>query len=276
MSLNELADAILSKKTVKHDEVQSRIHPEIMWRYNSVNLLIGRRGSGKTYFIGRELLKLALYPQSGFTQCYYITDKERDDTFNFIQEEAPDKIEIIWCKTENGVKVAERLAKLKTLLTSEQWRQQNPEKVKTCEKALHIDDYEEIPHTLVVFDDCQSLFRKDTTLSKKLFENRQSRITYILSLQDIHGLSASMKANIDSLTLFGGFPKDKFSWILRQTKCVEGLSYDYYKQLALNDYCFIDFIDETCSYVHSAFRQHYSEAIDEEEDAYSQDSYSFC
>ena len=280
MSLNELADAILSKKTVKHDEVQSRIHPEIMWRYNSVNLLIGRRGSGKTYFIGRELLKLALYPQSGFTQCYYITDKERDDTFNFIQEQAPGKIQIIWCKTENGVKVAERLAKIKTLLLSEQWRQANPDKVQACEKALNIENYEEIPHTLVVFDDCQSLFRKDTSLSKKLFENRQSRITYVLSLQDVHGLSASMKANIDSLTLFGGFPKDKFAWIPRQVKYVEGLNYGDYMQLSINDYCFIDFIDETCSYVHSTFTQHYSTATyeedDDDEDDYSQDSYSYC
>ncbi|KAA6363321.1 MAG: hypothetical protein EZS28_041151, partial [Streblomastix strix] len=46
-------------------------------------------------------------------------------------------------------------------------------------------------HTLVLFDDAKSVFKnKQLPLFKKLFKNRQPRITYFLCLQDIIGLDA--------------------------------------------------------------------------------------
>ncbi|KAA6374800.1 MAG: hypothetical protein EZS28_029672 [Streblomastix strix] len=48
------------------------------------------------------------------------------------------------------------------------------------------------PHTLVLFDDAMSVFKnKQLPLFKKLFKNRQSRITYFLCLQDIIGPDAN-------------------------------------------------------------------------------------
>ncbi|KAA6380332.1 MAG: hypothetical protein EZS28_024139 [Streblomastix strix] len=48
------------------------------------------------------------------------------------------------------------------------------------------------PHTLVLFDDAISVFKnKQLPLFKKLFKNRQPRITYFLCLQDIIGLDAN-------------------------------------------------------------------------------------
>ncbi|KAA6385867.1 MAG: hypothetical protein EZS28_018605 [Streblomastix strix] len=48
------------------------------------------------------------------------------------------------------------------------------------------------PHTPVLFDDAMSIFKnKQLPLFKKLFKNRQSRITYFLCLQDIIGLDAN-------------------------------------------------------------------------------------
>ncbi|KAA6377808.1 MAG: hypothetical protein EZS28_026667 [Streblomastix strix] len=59
------------------------------------------------------------------------------------------------------------------------------------------------PHTLVLFDDAMSVFKnKQLTLFKKLFKNRQPRITYFLCLQDIIGLDASIKANVDTIYFF--------------------------------------------------------------------------
>ena len=49
-----------------------------------------------------------------------------------------------------------------------------------------------------------------------MFENRQGKITYFLNIQDPHGIDASVKANIDSLWLFGGFSSQKFNHLFQQ------------------------------------------------------------
>ncbi|KAA6390499.1 MAG: hypothetical protein EZS28_013975 [Streblomastix strix] len=68
------------------------------------------------------------------------------------------------------------------------------------------------PHTLVLFDDAMSVFKnKQLPLFKKLLKNRQPRITYFLCLQDIIGLDANIKANIDTIYFFGEFNRQKFN-----------------------------------------------------------------
>ena len=79
-----LTDAVnlLLKRTTKMDknEIQSVIHPEINFRLNSINLLIGGKGSGKTWNVFREVIKLSAL-QHAYTQFIYITDKTFDDTY---------------------------------------------------------------------------------------------------------------------------------------------------------------------------------------------------
>ena len=243
-TLGEQVDELLALKQQKRDEVQSIIDPDVLFRYNSVNVVIGKRGSGKTYMIGREILKLALLPERPYTQVYYITDKERDDTFEFIQKVCPKDFQICWIKTDNAVKLIEVMAKAKAKMMNKHWCDENPEKVKEFRKALNADDEDrELPHTLIVFDDCIGLFKKDSKLSKKLFENRQSRITYVLALQDVNGISPSMKANVDSLVFFGEFPKHKFSLMVYQMPFIEECNWENYSTLSKNDYMFVDYVD---------------------------------
>jgi hypothetical protein len=72
------------------------------------------------------------------------------------------------------------------------------------------------PHTIFFIDDCIDLLTKRGELFKDLFQNRQSKITYFLGLQDVHGIPPSMKSNMDSLVFFGGFPKQKFNSLFYQ------------------------------------------------------------
>ena len=250
MTLNDQVDELLACKRTKRDEIQSLVNPDILFRYNSVNVVIGKRCSGKTYMIGREILKLALLPSMPYTQVYYITDKERDDTFEFIQKVCPKEFQICWIKTENAVKLIETMAKAKAKLMNSEWCAEHPDDVQAFRKALNADDSEEMPHTLIVFDDCIGLFKKDSALSKKLFENRQSRITYILALQDVSGISPSMKANVDSLVLFGEFPKHKFSLMIYQMPFIDDCNWENYSTLSKNDYMFVDYIDSIVDLVY--------------------------
>ena len=244
------------QKQANPDEVQEIIDDEIFFRYNSVNLVIGKRGSGKTYTTLREILKLPLTGHREYTQIHYITSKARDDTVDKFRDAfAQNHLYFNWVPTKNAEKLIVSLAKAKAMKRDEQ----SEEDYRALCKALSSDPLREdadeddsdyiknksvLPHTIIIFDDCIGLFKKDTSLSKLLFENRQSRITYFLLLQDVTGLSASMKANIDSVTFFGGFPQHKYNVLMYQLPPVD-VDYNFYSQLNPHEYIRIDFIDGT-------------------------------
>ena len=50
-----LLSQVSKGRDLTHD-LQTEIHPELFFRRNSVNLLIGKKGSGKTYNVFREVL----------------------------------------------------------------------------------------------------------------------------------------------------------------------------------------------------------------------------
>ena len=236
MSLDHLLTEIVQQSGGKaaYDETQSEIHPEIYFRFNSVNLVIGKRGSGKTFTTMRELLKLALLQGNPFTQIIYCTDKKRDDTverFMPFFEEAG--IFFHWVPTDSALELIEGITQVKANLAADP-------NDKVSKKCLNYHG-KGLPHTIIIFDDCIGLFKKDSKLSKKLFENRQSRITYFLLLQDTQGLSPSMKANIDSLTLFGGFPKNKYQILMYQLPPVD-FTFDDYHRIKTSDMVRFDFL----------------------------------
>jgi energy-coupling factor transporter ATP-binding protein EcfA2 len=45
-------------KVNKEEQIQSKIHDDINFWKNSINLLIGKRGSGKTFNVSYEIVKL--------------------------------------------------------------------------------------------------------------------------------------------------------------------------------------------------------------------------
>jgi hypothetical protein len=111
------------------------------------------------------------------------------------------------------------------------------EYVETLSELNVLDITNDIPHTIIFIDDCIDLLTKRGPLFKKLFENRQPRITYFLGLQDVQGIPPSMKSNMDSLVLFGGFPKQKFNSLFYQIPLDEDREnmYQSYYQLKKND-----------------------------------------
>ena len=238
-SLDELIDSKVSNNNDDSDDLQAIIHPEIKFRYNSVNCIIGKRGSGKTHSCFRNILKLALLDKQycfNYTQIHYVTDKLRDDTVEKFRKLLPPNLKFNWVPTTNANKLIQLCARAKVALPDDS----------AAVEALNCSHLppNTIPHTIIIFDDCIGLFKKDTALSKKLFENRQSRITYFLLLQDVGGLSPSMKANLDSITLFGGFPKHKWNVLFYQLPPAD-TSFEEYERLNNGDALYIDFVDNS-------------------------------
>ena len=268
LDIDKLADNDINNNEYDaSEEIQSGIDNDLYFKYNSVNLVIGKRGSGKTYMVMREMLKLAhqmkiwnmgakeLDADSNprYTQIYYITDKLRDDTCErmryYIEKLG---LQFIWEKTENALEIIQYVSAIKAFLADpSQYKEelQTPDFIQQCREALNINPIAlsdaPLPHTVIIFDDCIGLFNKHSPLSKKLFENRQSRITYFLILQDVQGISPSMKANVDSLVFFGGFPKHKWNSLMYQMPVVDsGYTYEgFYHWLKASDFVLFDYID---------------------------------
>ena len=55
-----------------------------------------------------------------------------------------------------------------------------------------------------------------------------------------------MKANVDSLRLFGGFPKHKYNVLMYQMPPID-IDYEDYSLLDQNGYLEVDFISGMCS-----------------------------
>ena len=318
LNLNTQVDELLDNYEVARDEMQNGINDEILFKFNSVNLIIGKRGSGKTHMVMREALKIALISKyiwnheryvlsPTYTQIFYVTDKVRDDTFNkFAQFIKDTGVELTWVRTEDAAQLIRLLAISKAIISDPQ---SSEEKMNVARKTFNINgrkgqnhtstntntspedsrssgheyvrspnednttetsnenieaakaslnmqpnmtdspDKTYIPHTLIIFDDCIGLFKKDTPLSKMLYENRQSRITYFLLLQDVQGISPSMKSNIDSLVVFGGFPRNKWNILMYQMPACDVFGYDDYVHLYSKDYVVLDYIDNTTKVV---------------------------
>ena len=183
----------INKKADYQNELQSTIAPDVFFKRCSVNLLIGKRGSGKTYNVFRELIKLNWVPErGGYDRFLYVCDKESDPTFERVKKLIP--LKIYKCTYADAAEYIEAI----TRIAAE-------------EKTKY--------HTLVLLDDAQDILVKRTKANKdlyrKLFENRQPRITYMITLQDAIGINSAMKENSDALWLFGGFSRSKFMYALK-------------------------------------------------------------
>lgn len=220
--VNEKLTNILAAKSTDH-ELQSEIHPEINFKRNSVNLFIGRRGSGKSFNVLREMMKLSLLPNLGnYHQFIYVTDKRNDQTFLKLMGEIHIPIKLV------SYSMIER--ELRELIENKLAYEQICEVVRKTDReptdecaydilnALDLDDFSEPNiHTAIFYDDAVNVFRKKEGFCfKQLFENRQPKITYFLCIQDPFLIEPSLKQNLDTLWLFGGFNRQKFCGLYPQ------------------------------------------------------------
>ena len=112
-------------------------------------------------------------------------------------------------------------------------------------ETLSVRDFSKpVLHTAVLYDDAIEVFRKrKSPLFRMLFENRQPKITFFLCMQDPIGLDASIKSNMDSCWLFGGFSPQKFNYIYQQlsSPLEREAVYEIYKQLTTNQAVIFDY-----------------------------------
>ena len=245
-TLDEAVDDLINShaQEATDDEMVSVIDEEIFFRRNSVNLICGARGSGKTWAILREVLKCLMLRNTNseippYTQLYYINSKYSDDTVKKLQPLLEKYIQFNWIETKDALQLITALEYGKANLNEPSFRE--------CLNAQELPD-DELPHTLLLFDDCAYLLSKPSELLKKLFQTRQSRLTVFLILQDPQSISVSAKSNLDSIVLYGGFSRHKFNVLFYQLPCIEGFTYEIYSKLRKEDCVVIDLASGTFSF----------------------------
>ncbi|KAA6376171.1 MAG: hypothetical protein EZS28_028302 [Streblomastix strix] len=182
MALIRHVKALLETNNQDKHDIQSSILKELNFTYNSIILLIGQRGSGKTYNIPTKIVP---YAEVNGVLDELIEGKQAYD-------------QVVQLKIE---KFLEDDSKQNILDKSGA----NEFKIKS-------------PHTIVLFDDAMSIFKnKKSPPFKKLFKNRQPTIIYFLCLQDIIGLEAAIKSKVDSIYFFGAFNRQKFNLFFNQS-----------------------------------------------------------
>ena len=227
------------------NELQTQIHPEVFFRRNSVNLLIGKKGSGKTYNVFRELIKLRHVPNHRYSKLLYVSDKVYDPTYDRLKPLIPLTVEKV--PYRDAVEKIKELAEAKVAVHDIVKNEINLDELTDSSKekianilGAPIDNTNEIHHTAILLDDCQNMFDRKTktneALFKMLFENRQPKLTYFLTMQDPKHFDSSLKQNLDSCWLFGGYTEHKFNYLMNDIPHEEDLSelWDYYRRLSKN------------------------------------------
>ena len=205
------------------DEVQTEIDPNVYFNRNSVNLLVGKKGSGKTYNVFREVLKLKFIKNHRYTKMLYVTNKPEDNTYSRIEKLMPIPVEKV--TYEDAVDAINDLVQAKSAVKKIQRGEVKLEELEDDARQelegvlgdkVHTKKGE-VYHSIVLLDDCAFLFEKRNKENKELWrmllENRQPNITYFLTQQDPKGLDTALKECLDTVWIFGGFTHRKFGYM---------------------------------------------------------------
>jgi hypothetical protein len=222
--LNDVADyemAMVDREDNDFNEVHSRLHGDLKFVLNSINLLIGRPSSGKSRFVFHEITKLKYIPNP-YSQFIYVSDEENDKTY--LKYKDLIKIPTLKVKYNDAYETITDIITTKNVY--EDVREKKlPATEKDKKELLDLLDvkYFKKPavHTLVLFGDATDLFtNKNNPLNQIILRNRHNKITYFFN---VHSFSRSaipmyIKKNITSLVYFGMYSALDFNSAYTQMK----------------------------------------------------------
>ena len=189
--LNQLFSQQRSDPNV-HNTIET-VHPQIHFKYNSLNIFLGKQGVGKTSFMMTELIKLSELPGCIYDKIVYITNGSTDDlTFNTLKTLI--KIPIL------GLSFIDATTELSNFFS-------------TREDKIH--------HTFVIIEDASFFLMKDNPiLVDWICKLRHLRLTIWINLHVWRSISTMIKTQITTLFIFKGYSKEQLQQMYRQS-CVD-------------------------------------------------------
>ena len=237
------------EKYDKADDVQCEIHPEVNFRYNTVNVLLGQRGSGKSFNGFFEVAAISRVPNL-YHEFVFVCNNPNDRTFVKMRNQIDMPASLV--PYDESEEYLEEIVEYKQAY--DEVKDKHLENLLTDESKKDICEHLKIRnfnkpslHTVILYDDALEVFKKPNSKEYKLLmENRHPKFTYILNIQDWKGISNGLKSNIDSVWIFGGYPRDRFVYFYGQIRCPVDRErvYEIYKTLGKRQALIFDNYDD--------------------------------
>lgn len=237
ISLNDIVkdkvnEVLTSKKKDMSGAFINKIHPEINVRYNSVNVIVGKQGQGKTVIALEEVIKISL--MNTHHLLIYVTKdgSESDRSFTALKSLIEPHLPIITVSETDAEKTIEKIIKAKNeyyiIKNNHLEDKLRDPKLNITESeidmlfdTLHVDDFnKKYLHTLVLFDDISNskLFANETSYFSQLLRRcRHTNMTFFLLIQGWKGLKPHIKNEITTLMIFPCFNKQQLRYIYSQS-----------------------------------------------------------
>jgi hypothetical protein len=170
--------------------------------YNSVNVLVGRITSGKTYTCIKEFIKIFRASERPHLLVYISKNPNViDPTFDELKQFM--NFPQIFISADNAETYIKHLIAYKTLyekIVNEEDIENNSEiDIEDLLSSLAVNNFEvKGLHTLIFLDDSanRKRLKSGSYISSLLSENRQPRLTFFINIQFWKGISTSIKPNI--------------------------------------------------------------------------------
>jgi hypothetical protein len=258
-TLTRKVDRELKRIDIEDDnknELHTRLHPDINFTLNSINVLVGTTGSGKSRAVFREIMKLKYLDQSimPYHQFVYVTDEDNDKTY--LKYKHLISLPIITVGLEEAGDLLSKIIEYKNIYEALKRGDEtggSEEELYELLDFLTVNDFEKpILHTLVLFDDATDLFKNNgkklNPLLALILKNRHHKYTYFFNIHNFtcNTLPMTIKKNIRSLWYFGGYSPLDFDTSFRQLKSPYSRDqlHEVYKHLSKRDVLFFDYTSE--------------------------------
>lgn len=204
MSLSNWARSIIEDNIPDEDLTgMVPIHPEVLIRHRSINLLVGKPGKGKSSAICEELIKLSALNSPEMHLIIWVNNTGSDQTLQALSKHI--NIPIKQITYEAFDKVYPKFIELKEEY-NKMIRGEIPKDFDILE-PLCIDNFTSRPlETIIVLDDAVNILKEtDSYLAKSLYKTRHTNCIFFIAIQIWKGITAQLKSILNSVWIFDGF-----------------------------------------------------------------------
>ena len=243
-------------------EKLERIHPQSYLYRNSVNILVGKQGSGKTFTCAYEIAKISQLHDETHLLVIVCKDENKEDPtikslasmidlpIEYVNESNAEEYmrNLLACKQKYNairkeIKERKMIPKIRSNMNENDF---DIDTMKNTLNVLKIHDFSrEYLHTLVLFNDIakSKLFNRPTNYFNQLLPIcRHIQCSFFLNVQFWKSLPPEIKANATTIIIFGGFDVRQLYYIFSQvpTACSVKEIIPEYRQLKKHDKLIVD------------------------------------
>jgi hypothetical protein len=188
--------------------------------YNTLNLAIGRQGSGKSDTLMREIIKISNVSDNTHLLIYSNkTGNETDDTFESLKQLIG--VPIVYIAHDDLEDYLKDLLKYKEfyqrLIKENLYDKIIDEQRDEIFSKLHINDFSRpFLHTLIMLDDvaqAKILKNERTYIQEMMTQCRHIKCSFFLAVQYLKSLTTNIRSAASTIFIFGNFTKPDFDRI---------------------------------------------------------------